>query len=75
MANFYYNPLRMVGDQSWRTDHWSLRGRRTRLPAIHSTACCLPNAWRFFAALPEYVCSWDDDGLWVNLYSSATVTH
>lgn len=74
-GNFYYNPLRVVGDQSWRTDHWSPRGRRTCLPAIHSTACCLPNAWRFFGALPEYLFSWDEDGVWVNLYTSSTLRH
>lgn len=73
LANFYYNPLRVVGDQSWRTDHGGSRGRRTRLPEIHSTACCLPNAWRFFGALPEYLYSLDDTGVWVNLYTSSTL--
>jgi DUF1680 family protein len=31
--------------------------------------------WRFFGALPEYLFSYDQDGLFVNLYSTATVNH
>ena len=45
------------------------------LPAIHSTACCMPNAWRFFGALPEYVFSYDERGLFVNLYTAGSVRH
>lgn len=70
-GNFYYNPLRRVGDLSARTDHGGDPVRRTRLPAIHSTACCLPNAWRFFAQLPEYVLSVRGDTVLVNLYTEA----
>ena len=35
----------------------------------------MPNAWRFLGALPEYVFSRDADGLFINLYTSATVDH
>ena len=31
--------------------------------------------WRFFGALPEYLFSYDKDGLLVNLYTSSTVDH
>jgi uncharacterized protein len=72
---FYYNPLKRVGDLSHRTDHGGNPVQRTRLPSIHSTACCMPNAWRFFAQLPEYVLSVRKDGLCVNLYTDATARH
>jgi hypothetical protein len=68
---FYYNPLRRVGDIAGRTDHGGPPTRRTRLPAIHSTACCVPNAWRFFGELPEYVFSVRGDTILVNLYTTA----
>jgi len=35
----------------------------------------MPNLWRFFGALPEYVFSYDKDGVLVNLYTSSTVDH
>jgi len=75
---FYYNPLRRVGDMTGYTDHGAPPGRRLRLPDIHSTACCLPNSWRFFAQLPEYVFSTRStpaDTVLVNLYTDATATH
>jgi len=75
LANFYYNPLRVVGDQTGRSDHGGRRDVRTRLPAIHSTACCMPNAWRTFASLPEYLFSVGDDGIYVNLYTDSVLTH
>ncbi len=75
LANFYYNPLRLVGDQTGRTDHGGRRDLRTRLPAIHSTACCMPNAWRTFASLPEYIFSAGEEGVCVNLYTEATLTY
>lgn len=75
LGNFYYNPLRLIGDQTGRTDHNGPKTARCMLPKIHSTACCLPNCWRFFGALPEYIFSYDDDGLLVNLYTSGTVHH
>lgn len=75
LGNFYYNPLRRVGDLSGRTDHGADPVRRRRLPEIHSTACCLPNAWRFFGQLPEYVFSTTKDGVLVNLYTDATLRH
>ncbi len=75
MGIFYYNPLKRVGDLKNRTDHGGNPVERTRLPQIHSTTCCMPNAWRFFAQLPEYVFSVRDDGLCVNLYTDATAGH
>jgi DUF1680 family protein len=35
----------------------------------------MPNAWRFYGALPEYLFSYDERGLFVNLYSASTVRH
>ena len=76
MGHFYYNPMRVVADQSKRTDHWHRPATaRCMLPKINRTACCLPNCWRFLGALPEYVFSFDRDGLFVNLYTSAAVNH
>jgi DUF1680 family protein len=76
MGAFYYNPMRMVGDQGGRTDHWQRPpSSRCMLPDLNRTACCMPNCWRFLGALPEYVFSFDDDGVFVNLYTSATVHH
>jgi DUF1680 family protein len=45
------------------------------LPQINRTTCCITNCWRFLGALPEYVFSCDEKGLYVNLYTSATVSH
>ncbi|MEP0844926.1 MAG: glycoside hydrolase family 127 protein [Phycisphaerae bacterium] len=75
LAIFYYNPLRRVGDLTGRSDHGGSPVARTRLPRIHSTTCCMPNAWRFFAQLPEFVMSVRKDGLAVNLYTDARVRH
>lgn len=76
LGTFYYNPMRMVGDQSRKTDHWHRPATaRCMLPNINRTACCMPNCWRFLGALPEYVFSYDEEGLFVNLYTSATVSH
>jgi len=76
LGNFYYNPLHVVGDLSRKTDHGHRPlCARCRLPEIHSTACCMPNAWRFFGALPEYVFSCDSDGIFVNLYTLSTIRH
>ncbi len=71
---FYYNPLRRTGNLAGRTDHGSDPVHRCRLPDIHSTSCCLPNAWRFFAQLPEYVFSRQGDELRINLYTDARAT-
>ncbi len=75
MGNFYYNPLRVLGDQTGMTDHGGPRTQRTRLPRIHSTTCCITNAWRFFGALPEYLYSADDRGVYVNLYETGSATY
>ncbi|MHC4984732.1 MAG: glycoside hydrolase family 127 protein [Planctomycetota bacterium] len=73
---FYYNPLRVLGDQSGRTDHWHTPATtRCMLPQLNRTACCMPNFWRFLGALPEYLFSADDDGVFVNLYTDSRLTH
>jgi len=75
-GTFYYNPMRMVGDHSKRTDHGHRPATaRCMLPEINRTACCPSNMWRFFGALPEYLFSYDKDGLFINLYTSSTVNH
>jgi hypothetical protein len=73
LGTFYYNPLRLTGEAKGKTDHGGPAGHRTRLPAIHSTSCCISNEWRFFGALSEYLYSYDDRGLYVNLYTSSRV--
>ncbi len=75
LGTFYYNPLRMLRETEGKTDHGGPVDHRTMLPAIHSTSCCITNEWRFFGALPEYLFSCDDTGLYVNLYTSGTVRH
>ena len=76
LGTFYYNPLRVVGDQSKRTDHGHRPATaRCMLPEINRTACCPSNMWRFFGALPEYLFSYDKEGLFVNLYTSSAVNH
>lgn len=69
LAILYFSPLRQLhpGDEG-RQD---LPGARTRLPALHRTSCCFPNAWRMLAALPEYVFASTPDGLQVNLLADA----
>lgn len=73
LGTFYYNPLRLPRDLKGKTDHGGPLGHRTRLPAVHSTACCISNEWRFLSALPEYLFSQDERGLYVNLYTSAAL--
>ena len=76
LGTFYYNPMRVVGDQSEKTDHYHRPATaRCMLPDINRTTCCMPNSWRFLGALPEYVFSSDDAGIFVNLYTNATVSH
>jgi hypothetical protein len=76
LGHFYYNPLRVVGDQSKRSDHGHRPATaRCMLPEINRTTCCMPNCWRFLGALPEYVFSHDEDGLFVNLYTTSEVSH
>jgi uncharacterized protein len=73
MGTFYYNPLRLTGEIPNKIDLSTPASRRTMLPDIHSTACCITNQWRFFGALPEYLYSYDDRGLYINLYTSGSV--
>lgn len=71
---FYYNPLRVVGDQNSRTDHWHTPATtRCMLPELNGTSCCMPNFWRFLGALPECLFSCDEGGLFINLYTSSRV--
>jgi uncharacterized protein len=73
LGTFYYNPLRLVGDISGRTDHGGPKSYRLRLPNINRTSCCITNTWRFFGALPEYVFSYDEQGLFINLYTESQI--
>jgi hypothetical protein len=76
LGTFYYNPMRVVGDLSEKSDHdHKPASARCMLPKINRTACCMPNCWRFLGALPEYLFSHDEDGLLVNLYTSSAVDH
>ncbi len=76
LGTFYYNPMRMTGDQRNRTDHWHRPATaRCMLPELNRTSCCITNCWRFLGALPEYIYSFDDDGFFVNLYTTSEVQH
>ena len=73
-GSFYYNPMRMVGDLSNKSDHGFVpMNARCMLPEVNRTSCCMTNCWRFMGALPEYIYSYDDNGVFINLYSSSTV--
>lgn len=73
-GSFYYNPMRMVGDISNKSDHGFVpMCARCMLPTVNRTSCCMTNCWRFMGALPEYLYSYDDNGIFVNLYSSSTI--
>jgi DUF1680 family protein len=74
-GSFYYNPLRMVGDLSKKSDHGYVPiNARCMLPTVNRTTCCMTNCWRFMGALPEYLYSYDDKGVFVNLYSSSKIS-
>ena len=71
-GSFYYNPMRMVGDLSNKSDHGFIpMCTRCMLPEVNRTSCCMTNCWRFMGALPEYLYSYDEGGIFVNLYSSS----
>ncbi len=73
-GSFYYNPMRMVGDLSEKSDHGYVPiNGRCMLPEVNRTSCCMTNCWRFLGALPEYLFSHDDQGVFVNLYSNSTI--
>ncbi len=57
---FYQNPL-------------ADRGKHRREPWF-TTACCPPNIARLLASLPAYFYAKSDEGLWVNLYATSSVT-
>jgi hypothetical protein len=71
LGNFYYNPIRLVGDVSPHKDAGQEPGHRTRIPEIHQTTCCLPNSWRFFGQLPELMFSTNENTILINLYSTS----
>ena len=74
-GSFYYNPMRMVGDLSKKSDHGFVPiNARCMLPKVNRTSCCMTNCWRFMGALPEYLYSYDDEGIFVNLYSSSAIS-
>jgi len=75
-GTFYYNPMRMVGDLSDKSDHGHKpASSRCMLPKLNRTSCCITNCWRFLGALPEYIFSCDREGLFVNLYTTSSVNH
>lgn len=75
-GTFYYNPMRVVGDLSETSDHGrEPASSRCMLPQINRTACCMPNCWRFLGALPEYLFSYDPDGIYITLYTTCTMEH
>jgi len=55
---FYMNPLASLGDH--QRQEW------------FDCTCCPTNIQRLFAALPGYLYSTDQEGLWVHLYDSGT---
>jgi DUF1680 family protein len=57
---FYVNPLASRGEH--RRQQW------------FTTACCPPNVARTLAALPGYLYSTSEEGLWIHLYAASTVT-
>lgn len=59
-AYFYQNPL--ADDGHHRRQPW------------FDVACCPPNLARLLGALPGYFYSTSDEGLWVHLYATNTVT-
>lgn len=74
-GSFYYNPMRMVGDLSNKSDHDFIpMCARCMLPKVNRTSCCMTNCWRFMGALPEYLYSFDDKGIFVNLYSNSKIS-
>ena len=73
-GSFYYNPMRVVGDLSNKSDHGFVpMSARCMLPEVNRTTCCMTNCWRFMGALPEYLYSYDDNGVFVNLYTSSKI--
>jgi hypothetical protein len=75
-GTFYYNPMQMVGDLSKKSDHGHKpASSRCMLPKLNRTSCCITNCWRFLGALPEYLFSYDQQGLFVNLYTTSSVNH
>lgn len=59
-AYFYENPL--AGDGTQRRQPW------------FECACCPPNIARLLAALPGYLYSVSDQGVWVHLYAAGAVS-
>lgn len=75
-GSFYYNPMRVVGDLSNKSDHGFVpMCARCMLPEVNRTTCCMTNCWRFMGALPEYLYSYDDNGIFINLYTSSKISH
>ncbi len=74
-AVYYYNPLQLTGDFPHKSDLGQPLASRTRLPVVHRTSCCITNAWRFIPTLSEYVYSADDEGLYINLFTSGRLSY
>src|SRR5690606_12290705 len=73
LGTFYHNPIKMLDLTEGKTDHHSPLTQRTTLPEVHKTSCCMPNEWRFFGELSEYLYSYDSNSLYINLYTSGSI--
>jgi len=63
----YVNPLHV------RDDHRDPVERGARRQAWYACACCPPNVMRLLASLHHYLATFDDDGVQVHQYASATL--
>jgi len=65
-AYFYTNPL------AWDPAKPKRAGRRR---PWFGCSCCPPNVHRLFASLHNYLYTWDEDGVQVNLFAGSTLRH
>jgi DUF1680 family protein len=63
----YVNPLHV------RDDHRDPVERGARRQAWYACACCPPNVMRLLGSLQHYLATFDDDGVQVHQYASATL--
>ncbi len=66
---FYTNPLCVSDDLTYE-----LRWSKEREAYISYCNCCPPNTIRTIAEIQNYACSLSDEGVWINLYGSNTLT-
>ncbi|MBN2510368.1 MAG: glycoside hydrolase family 127 protein, partial [Spirochaetales bacterium] len=69
---FYVNPLQVgpVASRN-RADHSHVKTERQQW---FGCACCPPNLARFFASIGQYVCSCDDDGVYIHLFEESEIS-